>query len=74
MPKHVDYFGFQLEVADDITHLAQDATGIVYAYGFKPVIDYCGGWGFEGTAPGAVQKIGLLKLNVQWHASLKEVA
>ncbi|TMO97572.1 hypothetical protein [Pseudoalteromonas ruthenica] len=72
--KQVNYFGYELKVANDITHIAQDATGIVYAYGFKPQIDFCGGWGFEGSAPGAVHKIGALKLKVNWNESLREVA
>lgn len=73
----VEYFGYEVAVPDNATHLAADDDGNVYAFVGEPNLGACIWWpkfGFGG--PNRLHQTDCPKLDtrsVNWRDSLKEI-
>ena len=75
--KTVEYFGYEVDVPDDVTHLASDSDGTVYAFVGEPELGFNIWWpefGFAGKPCCHVVDCPALDMfSVNWKESLKEI-
>ena len=75
--KTIDYFGYEVDVPDDTTHIAADSDGVVYAFVGEPGLGYEVWWpafGFAGMSRCYTVDCPALDMrSVNWKESLKEI-
>ena len=76
--KIAEYFGYEVAVPDNATHLAADSDGTVYAFIGEPKLSYAVWWPEHGllNGVGTCFDTDCPPLNVQsvnWRESLKEI-
>lgn len=76
--KTVEYFGYELDVPDNATHLAADSNGTVYAFIGEPKLGACIWWPEHGLLNGVSTCFNtdcpqLDIRSVNWRDSLKEL-